>query len=156
MVPNAAPKKCIILYYRSNYRQCLQSARYKFCNLTSFIRPWRKIKNANKISLKFIMLQYNNQIFRNWLVIINYHLTKVSSQINKCIIFEPKKNSITLSSYPEWPHRQGGCLACWRLQGRKIESWLWLSCTDLYFALGAQGVLPMRVGVRPVNWICRL
>ena len=29
-------------------------------------------------------------------------------------------------------------------------------CTDLYYARGAQGVLPMRVGVRPVNWIYRL
>ena len=27
---------------------------------------------------------------------------------------------------------------------------------DLYHARGAQGVLPMRVGVRPVNWIFRL
>ena len=41
---------------------------------------------------------------------------------------------------------QGGCLACWRLQGCRIESLLWLSCTDLHFARGAQGVLPMRVG----------
>ena len=32
---------------------------------------------------------YNNQIFRNCFVFIHYHLTKVSSQINKCIIFEP-------------------------------------------------------------------
>ena len=31
-----------------------------------------------------------------------------------------------------------------------------LRCTDLYYARGAQGVLPMRVGVRPVNWIYRL
>ena len=29
---------------------------------------------------------------------------------------------------------------CWRLQGCKIESRLWLSCTDLYYARGAQGV----------------
>ena len=29
-------------------------------------------------------------------------------------------------------------------------------CTDLYYARGAQGVLPMRVGMRPVNWIYRL
>ena len=51
-------------------------------------------------------------------------------------------------SYPEWQHRQGGCLACCRLQVCKIESRLWLSCTDLYYARGAQGVLPMRVGGR--------
>ena len=29
-------------------------------------------------------------------------------------------------------------------------------CTDLYFARGAQEALPMRVEVRPVNWIYRL
>ena len=48
--------------------------------------------------------------------------------------------------YHEWPHRQGGCLASWRLQGCKIESRLSLSCADLYCSRGAQGVLPMRVG----------
>ena len=31
-------------------------------------------------------------------------------------------------------------------EGCKIESLLWLSCTDLYYARGAQGVLLMRVG----------
>ena len=40
----------------------------------------------------------NNQIFRNCCVIIYCHLTKVSSQINKCIIFEPNELSITLST----------------------------------------------------------
>ena len=30
-------------------------------------------------------------------------------------------------------------------EGCKIKSWLWLSGTDLYYALGAQGVLLMRV-----------
>ena len=35
--------------------------------------------------------------------------------------------------YPEWPYRQGGCFACWRVQGCKIEYRLWLSCTDLYY-----------------------
>ena len=42
------------------------------------------------------METYNNQIFRNCFVIIHYHLTKVSSQINKRIIFEPDELSITL------------------------------------------------------------
>ena len=93
MVPYRAPKKCIILYYRPNWRLCLQCAGYEFCNLTSFIRLRRKIKNMN-ISLKFIMLSDNNQIFS----IIYCYLTKVSSQINKCIIFEPNDISITLST----------------------------------------------------------
>ena len=63
------------------------SAGYKFCNLISFKWLRRKIKNINNISLKFIMLTDNYQIFRNCFVVIYCHLTKVSSQINKCIIF---------------------------------------------------------------------
>ena len=58
---------------------------------------------------------------------------------------------IYIHTYPEWPHRQGGCLTCC---GCTFESRC--GCTDLYYARGAQGVLPMRVGVRPVNWIYRL
>ena len=103
-VPYGAPKKCIILYYRPNWRLCLQSVRYKFCNLTSFIRLRRKIKNSNNISLKFIMLTEYNQIFRNWFVIIHRHLTKVSAQIIQCIIFERNELSITLSTL--WLHYQ--------------------------------------------------
>ena len=33
-----------------------------------------------------------------------------------------------------------------KVQGGKIEPRPWLRCTDLYYARGAQGVLPMRVG----------
>ena len=44
------------------------------------------------------MLTDNNQIFRNYFVIIYCHLTKVSSQINKCVIFEPNELSITIYS----------------------------------------------------------
>ena len=39
------------------------------------------------------MLTENNQIFRNCFAIIYCHLTKVSSQINKFIIFEPNELS---------------------------------------------------------------
>ena len=73
-------------------------SRYKFCYLTSFIRLRRKIKSINNISVEFIMLTDNNQIFRNCFVIIYCHLTKVSSQINKNIIFEPNELSISLST----------------------------------------------------------
>ena len=90
--------KCIIRDYRPKKRLCLQSARYKFRNLTSFKRLRRRIKNINNISLKFIMLKDNNQIFRNWFVIIHRHLTKVSAQIIQCIIFERNELSITLST----------------------------------------------------------
>ena len=57
-----------------------------------------QIKNINNISFTFIMLTDNNQIFRNGFVISYCHLTKVSFQINKCIIFEPNELSITLST----------------------------------------------------------
>ena len=40
----------------------------------------------------------NKQISRNCFIIILCHLTKVWSQINKCIIFEHNKLSITLST----------------------------------------------------------
>ena len=93
-------KKCIILYYCPNLRLCLQSARYKFCNLASFIWLRRKIKNINNILLIIIMLTDNNQIFRNWFVIIHRHLTKISAQIIQCIIFECNDLSITV--YTLW------------------------------------------------------
>ena len=91
-------KKCIIFYYRSKQRLCLPNAGYKFCNLTSFIHKDSKSIFKNNISSKFIMLTYNNQIFRNCFVIIHYHLTKVSARINRCIIFEPNELPITLST----------------------------------------------------------
>ena len=64
------------------------------------------------------MLTDNNQIFRNCFVIIYCHLTKVSSQINKCIIFEPNEVSITLSTLwcSQMPSKLGyGCLPLWAL-----------------------------------------
>ena len=44
-------------------------------------------------------------------------------------------------AYPEWPHRQGVCLACCSCTFNSRRG-----CTDLYYARGPQGVLPMRVG----------
>ena len=44
------------------------------------------------------MLTDSNQIFMDCFVIIYCDLTKVSSQINKRIIFEPIELSITLST----------------------------------------------------------
>ena len=41
------------------------------------------------------MFTDNSQIFRNCFVIIYCHFTKVSSQINKCIIFEPNELYVT-------------------------------------------------------------
>ena len=47
------------------------------------------------------MLTVNNQIFRNWFVIIHCHLTKVSAQIIQCLIFERIELSITVYSMLE-------------------------------------------------------
>ena len=66
--------------------------------ITSFIGLSSQIKNVNNIYSKFIMLTDNNQIFRNWFVIIHRHLTKVSAQIIQCIIFGRNELSITLST----------------------------------------------------------
>ena len=59
----------------------------------------------SKMLIIFYFIKFYNvnvqqlNVFRNCFVIINYcHLTKVSSQINKCIIFEPNELSITLST----------------------------------------------------------
>ena len=38
-----------------------------------------------------------------------------------------------------------GKVVAFHAEGCKIESWLWLSCTDLYYARGTQGVLLLRV-----------
>ena len=51
------------------------------------------------------MLTDNHQIYRNCFVIIYYHLTIVSFQINTCIIFEPNEHSITLSTWSMVPPR---------------------------------------------------
>ena len=47
---------------------------------------------------KIYNVMHNNKIFRNWIVIIHRHLTKVSAQIIQCIIFERNELSITLST----------------------------------------------------------
>ena len=41
-------------------------------------------------------------------------------------------------------------------EGCMIESRLWLSFTDLYYARGAQGVLPMRVGGATSQFGCSM
>ena len=53
---------------------------------------------------------------------------------------------------PEWTHRQGGCLACWRLQGRfsAESSLIYIMHESL------RGYCPCVWGVRPINWIYRL
>ena len=62
------------------------------------------------------------------------------------------KEGTTLSAATTLSGRIGKVDASHAAVARSIP----LRCTDLYYARGAQGVLPMRVGVRPVNWIYRL
>ena len=49
--------------------------------------------------------------------------------------------------------RTGKVVASPAAVARSIPGW---GCTDLYYARGAQGVLPMRVGGATINWIYRL
>ena len=84
MVPYAAPKK---MYYHV-FSSELEAARYKFCNLTSFIRPRRKVENVNNISLNFMMFKVQQPNFQELLCYHLFHLTKVSSHINYWIIFD--------------------------------------------------------------------
>ena len=84
--------------------------------------------------------------------IYKFHLTSANSW-NRSIITKYKlnthdnylRNSKRNAWNPfytlEWPHRQGGCLACWSC---KIDSLLSRDCTDLYYARGAQGYCPWR------------
>ena len=93
-VPYGVPLKMYYPVLSPKLELCLQNAWCKFCNPTSLKRKFGNIKILNNISSKFIILSYNNQIFKNCFVIIHYHLTKVSARINKCIIFEPDELSI--------------------------------------------------------------
>ena len=61
-------------------------------------------------------------------------------------------NAFLSMLYPEC--RIGKVVASHAAVARSIPSRL--GCTDLFDARGTQGVLPMRVWVRPVNWIYRL
>ena len=65
----------------------------------------------------------------------------------------------TVGPLPEWPHTQCVGLAYpWtRVRDPVAAASLAICSPHLHRAMrGAQGVLPIRVGVRPVNWIYRL
>ena len=51
----------------------------------------------------------NNQIFRNWFVIIHRHLTKVSAKIIQCIIFERNELYNTINSMVIFTHQNKCC-----------------------------------------------
>ena len=60
----------------------------------------------NNISSKFRILTYNNQIFKNCFVNIHYHLTKVSSRINKCRILHNSLQQYPLYGMPTLGRKQ--------------------------------------------------
>ena len=85
-------------------------------------------------NLNKIVIRNSRKLLINWMKIRYLTLVLLLPLLS---IAEFVQNFI----YTEWPHRQGGCLACC---GCTFEShW---ACTDLYYARGAQGVVPMRVG----------
>ena len=93
------------------------------------------------ISLWFITIHNITVINRTWcklvyLKIICSVLRKTRWRVAIFSLFIP-----TMYLYTEWPHRQGGCLACC---GCTFDSRR--GCTDLYYARGSHGVLLIRVG----------
>ena len=79
---------------------------------------------------------------------IKYPYSCNHASIIKNILFE----RLDQKYFPmyEATHTLNGCIGkvvASHAEGCKIESRLCLSCTDLYYARGTQGVLPMRVGV---------
>ena len=63
MVPYTVLKKVYCPILALELDAMFTTAGYKFFNLTSFIHKDSKIILKNKISSKFMMLSYNNQIF---------------------------------------------------------------------------------------------
>ena len=83
-------------------------------------------------------------MYAGWDIIISSRLHEDVNLTYVWVLADPTKEFYKLSG------RIGKVVAS-NADGCKIEPRLWLSCTDLYYARGAQGVLPMRVGVRPTN-----
>ena len=64
---------------------------------------------------------------------------------------------ITLFLSKKWFHTLSGRIGKVVASHAAVARSIPLRCTDLYYARGAQGVLPcVGWGVRPVNWIYRL
>ena len=61
-----------------------------------------------------------------------------------------------VKSIMEWPHRQGGCLACWRLQRCTFDPGCDWAAPIYTMHEALRGYCPCGWGVRPVNWIYRL
>ena len=83
---------------------------------------------------------YTVLLFKLCIYTDKHHTEEQYSQTERT---KPWKHLIFFTDlrYPEWSHRQSGFLAWW---GCKVDSCS--VCTDLYYARGAQGVLPIKVG----------
>ena len=81
---------------------------------------------------KASILRKSWKVFHDWLPLGRYFRGFVMPVLEYCS--EVWWLASDIYGYPKKPHS---------LQGCKIESRLWLSCTDLYYARGADGVLPM-------------
>ena len=98
---------------------------------------WRKLSQLCLLSVGLSAPTYNFLHCIAWI----YGL-----QNYRCILI------VIEHSYPEWPHRQGGCLACCGCTfGFRAEVAL---IYTMHEAL--RGYCPWGWGVRPVNWIYRL
>ena len=75
---------------------------------------------------------------------------------NRGRIIEIIYNLVSHCLYPEWPHRQGGCLACWRLQRCTFDPGRGWAAPIYTMHEALRGYCPCGWGVRPVNWIYRL
>ena len=101
---------------------------------TFFVRPMLTTLNLSLFVLIFYLNSNSYTVFITLAVCSNH----LASDFDLLWIIWAISSAYL---YPEWPHRQGGCLACYgcTFDSRGV-------CNDLYYARGAKGVLPMRVG----------
>ena len=68
----------------------------------------KRYMNKRYVNKRYINKRYMNKRYMNKRYLNKRYINK--RYRNKC--YRNKR------LYPEWPHNQGGCLACWRLLGR--------------------------------------
>ena len=79
--------------------------------------------------IQLLSYNYNHTITVIQLLSYNYYHTITIIQLLSYNYYHTITTIQLLSSYPEWPHRQGGC---WRLQGRfsvELRLHLFILCT---------------------------
>ena len=104
-------------------------------------REWRVLMHMN-------MIEFNAFIFgQPFHALVDYHLERGGMPLHDVVGLNCKRGATCLcgqSAYTLSGHI--GKVVALHAEGCKVESWLLLSCTDLCYASGAQGLLPMRVG----------